>query len=348
MPHLSVALALPYNCPSMTLVEQAERLAHHAHAQQVRKGGHKVPYVTHLLSVADRLRRAEHDDPVLLAAALLHDLIEDQPEHTATMRAEFPAEVVAVVELLTEVKTDAEGKRRPKAQRFADYARGLEGDSPAHARAAIVSCADKIDNTRSLTDNEAHGMKLLMELSTRPGQYREQFERLRPIYARHASATLIGEFDRATEALASLIDRWLPGRAVALASEAHLGQFDRAGEPYILHPLRLMSRAATSEERMVAVLHDVVEDSSWTLAQLATEGFSPAVLAALDALTKRKGESYEEFIERIAVVPLAARVKLLDLEDNLNAARLDDFSVEDAARIAKYLAARRRLRRALG
>ena len=332
----------------MSLVEKAEKLARQAHAQQVRKGGQKVPYVSHLLSVTERLRQAGHDDPVILAAALLHDLIEDQPEHAAALRAEFPAEVVTVVELLTEQKSDAAGHRRPKAVRFADYVRGLEGDTLAHARAAIVSCADKIDNTRSLVDDEARGIPMLMELSTRPGQHREQFEKLRPLYARHASPALLAEFDRATADLAAHVARWLPGRAIALASAAHLGQFDRAGEPYILHPLRVMSRAATADERMVAVLHDVVEDTPWTLAQLANEGFPPHVITALDALTRRKGESYEDFIERIALVPLAARVKLLDLDDNLNAARLDEFSVDDAARVARYLTARRRLRLALG
>jgi len=331
----------------MSLVAQAERFAREAHAQQTRKGGRGVPYFSHLESVARRLQRAGHDDPATLAAAYLHDVIEDQPAHEARLRAEFPPEVVAAVILLTEQKLDEAGHKRPKAQRFEAYAAGLRGDSPDHARAAAVSCADKIDNARSLVDDELSGAGLLLQLSTRPGQHRRQFETLRPIYAPHASAALLAEFDQAVAALENYLTRWLPGRAVAIAAAAHLGQFDRAGEPYILHPLRLMSRASSHDERIVAVLHDVVEDTPWTLEKLADEGFPAHIVAALDALTKRHGEGYDAFLDRVLRDPLASRVKRLDLEDNLNAARLPSFGPKDAERIDKYINAYRRLLAAL-
>lgn len=328
----------------MSLVEQAEHFAREAHHGQHRKGGHGVPYFSHLASIVERLRRTGHDDPVTLAAAYLHDVVEDQPRHADALRATFPPEVVRAVALLTEDKLDADGHHRPKHERFNLYVTGLAGDSPDHARAAVISCADKTDNTRSLVDGERKGAGLLLQLNTRPGQHRHQFARLRPIYARHASAALLAEFDQATTDLQDFLTRWLPGRAVALAAAAHQSQFDRAGEPYIFHPLRLMSRASTPEERIVAVLHDVVEDTSWTLEKLSDEGFSDSTLAALDALTKREGETYEAFIDRVLANPLASRVKRLDLEDNLNAARLPSFGPRDAERIDKYIRAYRRLR----
>lgn len=331
----------------MSLVAQAEQFARAAHASQLRKGGHRIPYFHHLASVAQRLRHAGVEDPVVLAAAYLHDVIEDQPHHEQTLRTTFPEEVVVVVELLTEKKLDEHGQKRSKAQRFEAYAANLDGTTEAHARAAQVSCADKVDNLHSLIDENQGGPDLLLQLSTRPGHHRLQCARLRPLYARHVPPALLSAFDGAASALERYLARWLPGRAVAIAASAHLGQFDRAGEPYILHPLRLMQRASGNEERIVAVLHDVIEDTPWTLEKLADEGFSPAVLAALDALTKREGESYDAFLARVLQNPLATRVKRLDLEDNLNGARLPTFGPRDAERMEKYVRAYRQILEAL-
>ena len=111
-------------------------------------------------------------------------------------------------------------------------------------------------------------------------------------------------------------------RAVAIAAEAHTGQTDKAGSVYLLHPLRLMLRAESDEERIVAVLHDVVEDSDWTLAALATEGFSEEILAAIDSVTRRDDETYDEFVRRAGENPIGRRVKLLDLEDNCDLGRI--------------------------
>ena len=125
-------------------------------------------------------------------------------------------------------------------------------------------------------------------------------------------------------------------RAIAIAAEAHAGQRDKAGEPYILHPLRLMLHMDSDEARMAAVLHDVVEDSPWTIDGLRAEGFAEKVLAAIDALTRRPGEAYEAFVARAGSNPLARRVKLADLEDNLDARRLPDLGEEDLARVRRY------------
>ncbi len=125
-------------------------------------------------------------------------------------------------------------------------------------------------------------------------------------------------------------------RAIAIAAEAHAGALDKGGHPYILHPLRIMMSLSTPDERITAVLHDVVEDSSWTIEQLRSEGFSEDVLRAVDALTKRDGEKYLDYVRRAGANPLARRVKRADLADNMNLSRLTSPSDQDNARIEKY------------
>jgi (p)ppGpp synthase/HD superfamily hydrolase len=132
--------------------------------------------------------------------------------------------------------------------------------------------------------------------------------------------------------------------AISLAVEAHRGQRDKAGQTYVLHPLRVMMRLDTELERMVAVLHDVVEDSPYSLDRLRALGYPEPVLEALDCLTRREGESYEAFIERVRPHPLARRVKLADLEDNMDVRRLPALSPKDAERLTRYRAAWERLR----
>jgi (p)ppGpp synthase/HD superfamily hydrolase len=125
-------------------------------------------------------------------------------------------------------------------------------------------------------------------------------------------------------------------RAIAIAVKAHEGQADKAGAPYIYHPLRVMLSLETLEERMAAVLHDVVEDGGVTLEQLRTEGFPDAVVGAVAALTKGDGEDYEAFIRRIGPNRLARRVKLADLRDNSDLSRIANPTERDQARLEKY------------
>ena len=131
--------------------------------------------------------------------------------------------------------------------------------------------------------------------------------------------------------------------AIGIATLAHQGQTDRYGAPYVLHPLRVMGRVDTDAEKTVAALHDVVEDTDWTLDQLRERGFPEAILQAVDCLTKREGEAYEDLIQRAAGNPLARRVKVADLEDNLDLRRAPEISPQDVDRINKYLRAWRRL-----
>lgn len=125
-------------------------------------------------------------------------------------------------------------------------------------------------------------------------------------------------------------------RAIQIAALAHQGQKDKAGHPYILHPLRIMLKMDTLEQMMIAVLHDVVEDSTWTLNHLREEGFPPAVIEGVDALTRRPGETYQSYIERIKQHPFVIPVKLGDLEDNMNMLRLKQLSANDLERLKKY------------
>lgn len=125
-------------------------------------------------------------------------------------------------------------------------------------------------------------------------------------------------------------------RAIEIAVQAHRGQLDKAGAPYILHPIRVMLRVSGLAERLAAILHDVVEDSAWTLDQLAAEGFPPEVVAAVDALTRREHESYEEFVRRSGAHPIARQVKLADLTDNVDLSRIAAPDARDHERIARY------------
>jgi len=134
-------------------------------------------------------------------------------------------------------------------------------------------------------------------------------------------------------------------RAIAIAAEAHAGQVDKAGAPYILHPLRLMMRMTTDDARIVAVLHDVVEDSAWTLERLQAEGFSDEILRGVDAMTHRAGETYEAFVSRAGRDPIGRRVKLADLEDNADLGRIAAPTGKDHARVDRYRRAMELLRR---
>jgi (p)ppGpp synthase/HD superfamily hydrolase len=140
-------------------------------------------------------------------------------------------------------------------------------------------------------------------------------------------------------------DSSLLERTIALAVRQHAGQSDKSGAPYILHPLRMMTRMNTPETMMVAVLHDVVEDTDTTLADLQAEGFPESVIAAVDAVSRRKTETYEEFVSRAGANALARDVKIADLEDNMNLLRLGTagLSEKDVERLNRYLRAWRQL-----
>jgi len=133
-------------------------------------------------------------------------------------------------------------------------------------------------------------------------------------------------------------------RAIQIATEAHKGQLDKAGRDYIGHPLRVMAMGKTEDEKIVGVLHDVIEDTGWTFEMLEAEGFSREVIEALKCVTKlSENENYDDFIERVRKNPLAVAVKINDLTDNMDIRRLPYLSDKDVKRLKKYLKAYKKL-----
>ena len=125
-------------------------------------------------------------------------------------------------------------------------------------------------------------------------------------------------------------------KSLEIALKAYLGQKDKAGETYILHPLRIMAKMQTDEERSAALLHDVIEDSDYSAEDLLSEGIPTNVVEAVELLSKQDGDSYEEFVDRVLANPLAAKIKKADIEDNINILRLNSVTDKDLKRIAKY------------
>ncbi len=124
--------------------------------------------------------------------------------------------------------------------------------------------------------------------------------------------------------------------ALQLATAAHRGQVDRNGAPYILHPLRVMLQLHTEAERIIALLHDVVEDTPHTLADLHAAGYPPDIVTVVDHLTRREQETYDAYITRVLQDPLACRIKLADLRDNMDPTRLKESGAAGLERLQRY------------
>ncbi len=125
-------------------------------------------------------------------------------------------------------------------------------------------------------------------------------------------------------------------KALYLAVNNHLGMKDRFDQPYIYHPLRIMMRMQTEEEKIVALLHDLVEDTSITLQDLKKEGFSKEVVKAVDLLTRYPKQTYQEYIDGLKGNRLAMQVKIGDLEDNMDPRRFPSINDNAVKRFKKY------------
>ena len=135
-------------------------------------------------------------------------------------------------------------------------------------------------------------------------------------------------------------------KAIVIATEAHKGTKDKGGVPYIFHPLNVMLEVRKSggshSAQVVAVLHDVVEDTDFTMEDLKANGLSDFQATALDLVTKKKGQPYDEYIQNISDNPVASLVKLKDLEHNMDISRLknkDNLQEKDLKRFKKYIGA---------
>jgi (p)ppGpp synthase/HD superfamily hydrolase len=126
-------------------------------------------------------------------------------------------------------------------------------------------------------------------------------------------------------------------KAIEIAQVAHKGVKDKGGHDYINHPIRVMHAMSNDQEKIVAILHDVVEDSDWTFDRLKEEGFEDSVIESLRCVTKySEEEDYQEFIKRAATNKIATKVKMADIEDNLDLSRLGTLTEKDLTRIEKY------------
>ncbi len=136
----------------------------------------------------------------------------------------------------------------------------------------------------------------------------------------------------------------LLAKAIKIALAAHEGQTDKSGMPYSGHVMRVMQAGRTIDEKIVGVLHDIVEDTDWTFKRLLAEGFPPHIVNALRCVTKLSDdEPYDKFIERIKSNPLARAVKINDLTDNMDVRRYTELTDWDIKRLEKYLKAYREL-----
>lgn len=136
--------------------------------------------------------------------------------------------------------------------------------------------------------------------------------------------------------------------SLQIAIEAHKGQEDRAGNPYILHPIELMGMVHGVDDKCVALLHDVLEDSEETPKSLIDRGLPYYIVKSVIALTKIKGQEYDDYIGQVKRDEVAVRVKLMDLKHNLDTLRLSSLNENDLKRIAKYHRAHKELEREVG
>lgn len=133
--------------------------------------------------------------------------------------------------------------------------------------------------------------------------------------------------------------------AIRLAAKVHRGQVDRFGKPYVLHVMRVMERGQDFDEQVLGALHDVLERSDLTLADIEKKGFSPRVLKALERITRRANETYEAYIDRVVEDSLAIRVKLNDLADKMDLRHVDQLDDSDLKRYNKQLTAYHRMKK---
>ena len=132
-------------------------------------------------------------------------------------------------------------------------------------------------------------------------------------------------------------------KAANLMLEKHRGQVDKAGLPYYGHLIRVSQDLFNGKRKIVALLHDSIEDTDVTAEYLLQQGFPQEIVEAVVAMSRKEGESYEDFIDRVAENKLATEVKLSDLEDNMNIFRLNEITEEDRLRLNRYLKAWRKL-----
>ena len=135
--------------------------------------------------------------------------------------------------------------------------------------------------------------------------------------------------------------------AYNIASKAHKGQKDKGGEDYFKHPLAVSNKLSGEKDKIVALLHDVIEDTDVTVNDLREHGFSYVVVFAVQVITKKADEDYEEYLNRVKQNPIALRVKIADMEHNSDISRIKNPTEKDLKRLEKYRIRLKELRETL-
>lgn len=135
----------------------------------------------------------------------------------------------------------------------------------------------------------------------------------------------------------------LLSKAITIALRAHEGQVDKAGRPYASHIMRVTEMCNTLDEKITGALHDIVEDTQWTFEMLYDEGFPKRIVDAVECLTRREGEDYFDYISRVKENELASRVKINDLNDNMDPRRCEELSDLNIERLSRYQKAKQEL-----
>jgi (p)ppGpp synthase/HD superfamily hydrolase len=231
------------------------------------------------------------------------------------------------------------GPRRGWRKRKEDY---IDHLTTADDGVRLVSCADKLHNCRAMVHDYRNKGEALWERFSAGREEQVWFYRACTTALRKAPRSprvepLLEELEDTVAELELLAERGGLAHAMAISAWAHANQRDKAGAPYVLHPIRIMQSQTSESARIVALLHDVVEDApGWSFERLRREGFSEEVIAALDALTKREGEDYADFIRRAGANTIARAVKIADLKDNLDLTRLPALLDNDLERVRRY------------
>jgi (p)ppGpp synthase/HD superfamily hydrolase len=310
-------------------------LAVELHHAQLRKSS-DVPYVGHLLVVAGTVLEHGGDEDET-AAALLHDAVEDQGglPTLERIRKTCGERVAALVEALSDRIPGSDQPRMGWRARKERYVAHL---ASADDGVRLVACADKLHNCRAMVhDYRSKGEALWSRFGAGRDEqvwfYRACTTALRDAPRSTRVEPLLEELEDSVAELELLAERGGLAHAMAISAWAHANRRDETGMAYALHPIRIMLQQTSEPTRIVALLHDVVDEApGWSFERLRREGFPEEVVAAVDALTRREGEGESSYLHRVAGNALACAVKTADLKDGMDLSRLPRLQEQDLAR----------------
>lgn len=306
----------------MENLEKAITIAVNYHKNQRDSEG--MPKVLHPINVMFNMKTEEE-----MIVAVLHDVIEDTEYTLKNLYLDkFPKRILLAVDCITH-------KHGETYNRYIERVKGNE-------ISIKVKLAD-LENNMDLRRMDNISEELMFSFVNK---YKPIWDQLRNI---KSTSNNIEEYRFIRKSKIDLLIIKLYKlrnkvmrvnyleKAINLSVEKHRGQIDKGGMPYILHPLYVMTKVDTENEKIVAVLHDIIEDTDVTFNYLRSNGFSDEVLNALECLTRKNEEDYFCYIERIKTNRIAVKVKLADLEHNMDLRRIKNLTDEDIIRsIKKY------------